>query len=369
MSSIKNFSDLEKLEVPFSHSDKVFIPTPHNKPEERKPLINVKDQSFLTYQNISTILSPPGAGKSSVCEAICSSLLNKDCDSLGIIVSDEVKRILFIDSERSEIDVWKSYRNIGIRSQNREVSPDKILLAGFREILRIKDKIECTESLLKMFTPQILVIDGIADFMHNSNDLMESGELEIWIRSLTQKYNVSILLTIHPNKGTYTPRGHLGSELCRRSESVLAIKKEGVTRVLTSDFEHGKNRNGALIESAFLWSDEKNYFISCDAPTGSLSKIEPWVLISNEEIRTLIGNITKGKDISTTEFRDALRLSIKTFFPRSKTSQETIALFIAWLKENSFIYEKTIGRKKCIKLREVNEQLMIDETTDKKTEQ
>ena len=84
---------------------------------------------------------------------------------------------------------------------------------------------------------------------------------------------------MHPNKGSLTPRGHIGSEILREAEGVLAITVTDEIRTLTSDFEHGKARNTGHATTCFEWSDEEkiklaDLILINDDITPLLSQIE-----------------------------------------------------------------------------------------------
>ena len=92
------------------------------------------------------------------------------------------------------------------------------------------------------------------------------------LRALAVKYDVALITTIHPNKGTYNIAGHLGAMLYRFSRAVLYIAKEpnGV-RNLTSNPSDTKEHQGKLshtsetANSYFKWNDDESIFMVCDA--------------------------------------------------------------------------------------------------------
>jgi len=81
------------------------------------------------------------------------------------------------------------------------------------------------------------------------------------------QYNFGILVTLHTNPREKKPRGHLGSELWRKCDSVFLLTRADGNpdiRVLTTSFEFGKNRSDTdKLDTYFTWSDEpeQRYFI------------------------------------------------------------------------------------------------------------
>lgn len=252
-------------ETPVDFNRNVFIPTWENKPEEVKPIIIYNGAPILTFQNTTGIIAPPGMGKSSLCEAVAASYLNPSVDALGFAVSRDFEGILLIDNERTVHDVWNSFYRMSKRAQIRPGQQvEDVTIAGLRAIPRLNERLKTIEYLLEQRPYSLLILDGAGDLVTDSNDLLQAIECRIWLREITVKYNLSILTTIHPNSNSNKPRGHIGSEVHRECECVLLAKKIGDTRVLTTDFEFGKNRNHSHISGGFRWSDEQKMFISAD---------------------------------------------------------------------------------------------------------
>lgn len=246
---------------------KVFIPDWTNKPPEVPAILTSGGTPVLTYQNILTIIAQPGLGKSSIGEAIAASALNPDADSLGLSVSSQCKKILIIDNERTYTDVWNGFFRMCKRAGIQPgIAIDKITIASLRAIPRSNDKQKVIEHFLQQQQYDLIYIDGAGDLVEDVNDMAQAIECRIWMREISVTYKTSIIVTIHPNPNTNKPRGHQGSELCRESECVLLGKKvDEIFRVLTSDFEYGKNRNNASVTTAFIWNDEAAMFVSADA--------------------------------------------------------------------------------------------------------
>lgn len=254
----------------------VYIPNWDNRPEEKQPLITLDGTGILTHQNITSSIAKPGMGKSSIVEANVSSVLNPDCDCLGFAVDPMVKRLLVIDTERTDTDVWNSFYRAHKRAGiDRHKNTDNITIAGLRFVARVEQRRKIIEQFIIEKEPTIVIIDGAADLVNDTNNLEEAIACRAWMRDLTVIYQVSIFLTLHPNPASDKPRGHLGSELCRESECVLLIKPyDDNTRIITSDFEHGKNRNNPKLTTAYRWSEEAKMFVSADYNEVQINKLK-----------------------------------------------------------------------------------------------
>lgn len=246
----------------------VFIPTWDNRPEEKPAVLSLNGVSLLSHQNVCAVIASPGVGKSSICEAVLAYHLNPSVDCLGIEGDPGFVGAIYVDFERTNLDVWNSFYRMAKRAQIPRGSNIKnVKIAGLRAVPRLNERLIIVEELLKEHPCSLLILDGAGDLVTDPNDLMQAVECRIWMREITVKYNLSIFTTLHPNPNSEKPRGHIGSEICREAESVLLAKStDGDVRILTSDFEHGKTRNGPSAISAFQWDDEVSMFISTDVP-------------------------------------------------------------------------------------------------------
>ena len=74
-------------------------------------------------------------------------------------------------------------------------------------------------------TPVKLVsIDGIADLVENTNDIVMSKEASDYITRWTYEYNIHITTVIHKNGITGKPLGHLGTYILKKAECVIDLE-------------------------------------------------------------------------------------------------------------------------------------------------
>jgi hypothetical protein len=231
-----------------------------------------------------------GAGKSSVLEAACSSILLPFGDTLGLSLN--AKSMLYIDTERSRFDSNQSWQRALKRAG---IGPGATIPAGMswenvKTIEKLCDRLQYLWSRIDVENvPEIVFIDGIGDFVADPNDSDECTGLVYRLSAIADVRNIGVLVTLHNNPAMNSDkaRGVLGSELWRKSESVMIINKlaDGI-RELTTDYSLGKNRSGSdKVASYFQWDTEKNMHVSCAAPSGPKGKTS----CEREKILELIG--------------------------------------------------------------------------------
>ncbi len=113
-------------------------------------------------------------------------------------------------------------------------------------------------------------LDGVADFVNDVNDPKEVNPFVTWLESLAVKYDCPILCILHlnPMKGkdsTEKSRGHLGSQLQRKVETDLRLKKESKT--VTVVFTEPSGTRGAPVFEEdgprFAWDQDAHMHLTC----------------------------------------------------------------------------------------------------------
>ena len=324
---------------PYSHLDEepFFIPNWDNKPPQKEPSLKLNDVNVLSYQNISCVIASPGAGKSSSMESIVSSVINKESDNLGF--STTVNSVLYIDFERTETDVWNSfYRTMQRAKVQQGTYIENVKIVSFRNISTAEKRKEKIVSLLESQNYELLLLDGIGDLVNDTNSLSEAIECKNWVRYITSTYNTSIFTTLHPNKGTATPRGHIGSEILREAENVLLIEiNKDKSRTITTDFANGKSRNGSHANSSFVWSDEFRMFVGTEFIASKRElKQTPQEKFEHQEFINLV-SITNAQKLTATETFEKIKNYLNSIFLDIKTDNVTMKEFLKFLVDNQYL--------------------------------
>ena len=107
-----NMDEFKGLPICEIDTENIFIPDWNNRPPELPPILSLSGIPILTQGNISAIIAAQGIGKSSICESILASYLNPESDCLGFQVYEGCKGIIYIDFERTNTDVWNSFKRM-----------------------------------------------------------------------------------------------------------------------------------------------------------------------------------------------------------------------------------------------------------------
>ncbi len=244
-----------------------------------QPALLVNNKTLIHYGHVYTIVGLPGDGKTSQVEALACTALGKPM--FGYSFNSNGKKVLVIDTERTPDDVYDSYKNI-----HKRIKAETDLENLVHLTLSAHGKIEELKSILEreMATEEfdLVILDGILDFSGGMNDDKDATELVKWVRALSVKHNTATVLTIHPNKGSETIAGHLGSMLYRWSRAILyvrSVKGNKSIKELTGEPGMAKLSHADLGEFEpvyFSWNHHEAMMMQCDfTPTsdrGAISK-------------------------------------------------------------------------------------------------
>jgi hypothetical protein len=281
----------------------------------------VAGKSVSTPGNLTAIIAQAKAGKSALVGAFIAALFvagtkarnanfyeGDEPDTLGVTATAPGGTVvLHLDTEQSEYDHDRLVRTAKRRARI-EKTPDWFRshrLAGFNApTLRL-----ALETLVEKHGPNninAIILDGVADFVDDVNAPGECNPFVAGLHALAIKCACPIVGVIHENPGAANTgsgkgRGHLGSQMERKSESNVCLKKdaEGITTIYAD-----KMRGAPIPESTgprFHWSDEHNMHVSTDSKAATRENIRC------KELLELAEEAFGGAELlSYVELRDAI---------------------------------------------------------------
>jgi len=110
---------------------------------------------------------------------------------------------------------------------------------------------------------KIVFIDGVADLIEDSNDLVMSNYIAQKLLSWTDKYNIHVCIIIHNAYNTIKPTGHLGSSVVKKAESVILLEPEEENKEILK-VSHLYSRGRSFQEFYFRINDQDALPYQCD---------------------------------------------------------------------------------------------------------
>ena len=136
------------------------------------------------------------------------------------------KRILYVDTEQSRYHCHNVLERIlllaGMPGDIDNENLDFLCLREYTPSVRLG---LVDYALRRRKDYGLVIIDGIRDMMLDINNAGESVELINKLMQWSGKYDLHIHCVLHLNKGDDNVRGHIGTELNNKAETVLVISK------------------------------------------------------------------------------------------------------------------------------------------------
>ena len=82
------------------------------------------------------------------------------------------------------------------------------------------------EAIYRTENVGLVIIDGIRDMVYDINSSGESTRIISLLMTWTGERNIHIHTILHQNKGDENARGHIGTELSNKAETVLQVEKD-----------------------------------------------------------------------------------------------------------------------------------------------
>ena len=250
-----------------------------NPPEKPICTLMLGGQEISSPGNLTTILAQAKAGKSAVVGAIIGALISdSEGDFLGwqSVLNLEGHAVIHFDTEQSPYDHFRIIERAMRRAGRTDIPPwlHTYRLADIPTVQR-RESLEHELSRQAKRHKGILcvILDGVGDLALDTNNIEESNKLVSYLHQLAIKYNCIIVCILHENPANKKDsvakaRGHLGSELERKSEANVRLEKDedGITTQST-----GKSRHASISENAgprFAFDASQGMHISVTEPRG-----------------------------------------------------------------------------------------------------
>lgn len=194
------------------------------------------DTPIFSIGDISTITGLPKSRKTFLIASLATAFL-KDGGFLSLGSALEKKRILIIDTEQSRRFVLMLTRRI-YRLVGWDYSDDhreSMQILTLRELTPENRYMVLTKAINRL-KPQLVFIDGSADLIEDTNNVEQSNELVNNLMRLSSEKQCHICSVVHTNPNSEKTRGHFGSELQRKSETVILVQRDGDTTTIKPQF-------------------------------------------------------------------------------------------------------------------------------------
>lgn len=245
--------------------------------KEPVPILSIEGMTICSEGNISTIVGEAKSKKTYLCSALVAGFLHRYGKSVLGSSPHPEESVLWVDTEQSKAHVQLlNKRILEMAGHDTFYNYKYLKVLALREI-DPKMRSKLLFDAIADCKPRLVVIDGISDLQYNTNDLEESERLVTQLMRTSSRMKNHILMVLHTNPGSDKARGHIGSALQRKSESVLYVRKVGDCSIVEPQF----CRNEPFDRFAFRINAE-GFPECCPLPTVAASDHEPRMAIIRE---------------------------------------------------------------------------------------
>lgn len=188
----------------------------------------IKEKSFGfkivgTLGNFTMIKGKAKSKKSYLVNMIISAALSESLlhDKLSAPLKSNSSKVLYFDTEQSMYHLQRAVERI--TEQTKDTKLENLETYNLRK-KSPTERLELVEYGIKN-TPNLgfVVIDGVRDLITSINDEAESSNMATKLLEWTEVYNIHIIVVLHENPGSDKARGHIGTELMNKAETVLSV--------------------------------------------------------------------------------------------------------------------------------------------------
>lgn len=199
------------------------------------PVLSRYGSIIASEGNISAVVGAAKSKKTFLCTALVGAMLRPNgTASFGITPSRSL--VLWVDTEQSASHTQRVIKRIHRIANQPEDRPfDKLVTLTLREI-EPKERFSILRDAIAYYKPRLVVVDGISDLMYNSNCIEESDAVVGEMMALSTEYNCHIMNVLHTNPNSDKARGHIGSTLQRKVETMIYVRRVGERSVVEPQY-------------------------------------------------------------------------------------------------------------------------------------
>ncbi len=307
---------------------------PYKPIQEPPAILSIAGVPLGSFGNFSCVTGKPKSRKTFFLSLLCAAVLDEQNIFPQMESMLKGRKVIHFDTEQSRYHTHAVARRV-IDLVNK---PEKTGNYEMYCLRPVADKnLEIIESVIKATDNLgLVIIDGVADLINGYNDEEQASMIVKKLLKWTAEKDIHLITVIHQNKADRYAKGHLGSYILQKAETVLEVKRENNPAISTVTPTHSRGRD---IEPFSFSIDENGLpFIVDDTGKPTIKKNpHDYDLKENRE---LIEAVFEGySELSWRSLSYGLIEAIKTRYNVS-IGQNKIRDWIGYFKDQNMIFQK-----------------------------
>ena len=204
-------------------------------------VLSVDGVGFFAQDDVHGLKSKQKAGKTTVLKVCSAALMSEQVMRVKSEMEHPV--VLWLDTEQKLADVKAIVDDVKLLSGVSDDYLDAHLFLFPLRKMNYETLLNDTRLLMERVHPQVMLVDGVVDYVASFNDEVLSRQLMHDLMMLAQEHHCAIVCVLHENKASddENMRGHLGTVLAQKAGTVLQChkSKQGIINVSCPDSRHG----------------------------------------------------------------------------------------------------------------------------------
>lgn len=200
-------------------------PTEELEPPKKAWFTSDQGEEYIlgTLGNLSLITGKAKSKKSFFINIAVSAAVSglTTCNKFKSELPENQKNVLYFDTEQGRYHVQLALKRICRQTDMAE--PKNLKVYGLRSF-NPAGRLELIEhAIYNIPNIGIVVVDGIKDLINSINSEEEATMISSKLLKWTEEKNIHIINVLHQNKTSDHARGHIGTELINKAETVLSV--------------------------------------------------------------------------------------------------------------------------------------------------
>ena len=196
--------------------------------DQSASVLMVDDSTIGTLGNFSASIGKAKSKKTFNVSAIAAAaLINGTVLHYRACFPEGKRKILYVDTEQGKNHCQIVLNRIlKLAGLPKDCDADNLTMLALRKYSP-EVRLAITEEAIGMIPDLgLVIIDGIRDFIHDINSPGESTVVISKFMQWTDDRQIHIHTVLHQNKNDEHARGHVGTELNNKAETVLLVEKD-----------------------------------------------------------------------------------------------------------------------------------------------
>lgn len=230
-----------------------------------KTILSVDDVSVIEAGDMYLVKGKPKSGKSSILKAFICAIVLGQWGRVKAFIKN--LKILYIDTEQKPQDCQSILLYVRqMTGCTDEYLDEHVMLFSVRK----RERNLLTDDLaflVKNCKPNLIILDGAADFVNSFNDEIECTTFVHRLLCIVEENDCALIGLIHENKAAddFNAKGHLGSQFQQKSALIIeAIATGNLIKVTSSAARHKSmpdwyltyDEDGMLQDGSELFSNQ-----------------------------------------------------------------------------------------------------------------